>query len=90
MLKELQDMPELGSELDLDISNDIAAISQSGSFFSTLASIKPEQDFRGALHCEACLASLLRQTANVSEGLVAQMKVGYFSISFLSPESHFL
>ena len=90
MLKELQDMPELGSELDLDISNDIAAISQSGRFFSTLASIKPEQDFRGALHCEACLASLLRQTANVSEGLVAQMKVGYFSISFLSPESHFL
>ena len=66
------------------------AISQSGNFFATLASMKTERDFRGTLHCEAFLAFLLGETANVSEGLVAQMKVSYFPNSFLSPESHFL
>jgi len=90
MLNGLQDVPEGGSSLDLAISNDILAISQSSRFFATLASIKPEKDFRGTLHCEALLASLLDETADVSKGLVAQMKVGYFSSSLLSPESHFL
>ena len=66
------------------------AISQSGNFFATLASMKTERDFRGTLHCKAFLASLLGETANVSEGLVRQMQVGYFSSSCLSPESHFL
>ena len=87
MLKGLQDVPERGSILDLEISDDIMAISQSGKFFATLASIKTEKDFGGTLHCEAFLASLLDETANVSKGLVAQMKVGYFSSSFLSPDS---
>ena len=86
-LKGLQDVPEWGSILDLEISDDIMAISQSGKFFATLASIKTEKDFGGTLHCEAFLASLLDETANVSKGLVAQMKVGYFSSSFLSPDS---
>jgi len=89
-LKGLHDVPERGSNLDLEISGDITAISQSGKFFATLASMKTERDFRGTLHCEAFLASLLGETANVSEGLVRQMQVGYFSSSFLSPESHFL
>ena len=88
-LKGLQKVPKRGSKLDLEISNDITAISQSGNFFATLASMNPE-NFGGTLHCEAILASLLSETANVSEGLVAQMKVSYFPNSFLSPESHFL
>jgi hypothetical protein len=89
-LNGLQHVPERGSSLDLEISDDILAISQSGNFFATLASIRTEKDFGGTLHCEAFLASLLDGTANVSEGLVAQMKVGYLFSSFLSPDSHFL
>ena len=89
-LKGLQDMPAQGGELEIQISDDIKTMAQSGNFFATLASNTPETDFRGTLHCEAFLASILGETANVSEGLVAQMKVGYFSSSFLSPESHFL
>ena len=46
-LKGLHDIPEWGSNLDLEISDKIMAISQSGNFFATLASMKTERDFRG-------------------------------------------
>ena len=69
-LKGLHDIPEWGSNLDLEISDNITVISQSGNFFATLASMKTERGFRGTLHCKAFLASLLGETANVSEGLV--------------------
>jgi len=54
-LNGLQHVPERGSSLDLEISDDIMAISQSGKFFATLASIRTEKDFGGTLHCEAFL-----------------------------------
>jgi hypothetical protein len=85
-----QGMPARDSDLDIQITADIKTIVQSGCFFGALASKTHEMDFGGSLHCEAFLASTLGETANVSEGLVEQMKVGYFSSSFLSPESHLL
>jgi len=89
-LKALPDMPEENSKMDIQIKSDIKTIEQSGFFFSALASTDYDKGFGGALHCEAFLASILGDTANVSKDLAEQMRVGHFSSSFLSPESHFL
>lgn len=72
MLEGLDSLPKNGPKPASDI---ITAISQSAYFFKALASIQPQKDFRGSMHCEAFLVSLLHEAANGNEGL-AQLKVG--------------
>jgi len=89
-LNGLPGMPESESEEYKQISFDIKSIQQHGFFYSALASTDYDNGFGGALHCEAFLASILCDTANISKDLAVHMQVGHFSSSFLSPESHFL
>ncbi len=69
------------------ILNEIQTLCESAKFFTSLVGV---QAFTGALHCEACLASLLNKTEDVDKSILAQMQVGYVSNLFQSSESHFL
>ena len=88
-LTQLGYMPEKSNTSYLGLLPDYMALSQSYRFYAALQS-PSEAAFRGSLHCEACLASLLVGNANVSDTLAKDMEVCYFSSSFLSLESHFL
>jgi hypothetical protein len=83
-------VPPRNSPLDRDVSSVVTAISQSATFFNALASMQPDNDFRGTLHCEAFLVSLLHDAAISNQGFAAQMKVGYFFSSRSSQGSHCL
>ena len=56
------------------ITEDIESLWASCAFFTSLE--KSQRKFKGTLHCEVCLASLLDETATFSGEILAQMKVG--------------
>jgi len=64
-LKGLNGLPESDSNLFHEISDDIQSLWERTKFFGCLGDT---QAFSGMLHCEPCLASLLDETATVSEG----------------------
>jgi hypothetical protein len=61
------------------IANEIEDALKSTAFFDALSK---DSEFGGAIHCEACLASLLAKGSLVSEGTLAQMKVSQVSDLF--------
>jgi len=69
------------------ITQDINSLLAGCTFFASLDTA--QRKFMGTLHCEACLASLLDETATFSGDILAQMKVGCVTDLFLSLESHF-
>jgi hypothetical protein len=72
-----------------EITTEINSALKSISFFAGLAKISTSK-FKGSLHCEASLASLLTETSLASQDILARMKVSQVSDLFLSTESHFL
>jgi hypothetical protein len=72
-------LPEQIDQWLQDIDHDIQDLIDSAGFF---ASLEDTQPFKGALHCEASLASLLSGAANVSKNISNQMKVGYVANLF--------
>jgi hypothetical protein len=66
--------PTLESEEFSKISEDIDSLWASCMFFASLDAARKK--FTGTLHCEACLASLLDETATFNGDILAQMKVG--------------
>ena len=78
--------PSLESEEFSQITEDINSLWASCMFFASLDAAL--RKFMGMLHCEACLASLLDETATFSRDILAQMKVGCITNLFLSLESH--
>lgn len=69
--------------VDEYITADIALLCSSTQFFNCLDDGK---SFKGAVHCEACLASLLAPSAPViSEALSTQLQVSYISYPFSPP-----
>ena len=80
-------LPSLESKEFSEITEDINSLWASCMFF---ASLEPAlKKFTGTLHCEACLASLLDETATFSRDILTQMRVGCITNLFLSLESHF-
>ena len=78
--------PSLESEEFSQITEDINSLWVSCMFFASLDAAL--RKFMGMLHCKACLASLLDETATFSRDILAQMKVGCITNLFLSLESH--
>lgn len=69
------------------ISEAIDSLVESAKFFNCLNN---DQAFKGTLHCEACLASLLVEPTALSGDIPVSMEVSYISYLFLSPKSHCL
>ena len=88
-LEGLKELPRDGDKLYPEIYREVLSISQSYAFYVALASKTKDSkgDFKGTMHCEACLASLLFKDANVHNSLPEQMKVRYFSGSFFFHQS---
>jgi hypothetical protein len=71
-----------------EITTKFQSLRKSTAIFDALAK---DEKFKGALHCEALLASLLTKTPHdASEDILEQMKASQLSDLFLSPGSHFL
>ena len=72
-----------------EITTEIETAYKSTLFFSALNKTS-NSNFKGSLHCEAALASLLTEASLASKDILARMKVSQVSDLFLSTESHFL
>ena len=79
-------LPHLESEEFHKIIEDINSLVASSMLFASLDA--SQRVFKGTLHCEACLASLLDDTVTFSEDILAQMKVGCITDLFLLLKSH--
>ena len=88
ILVKLRGLDNLSPSADLfqEISSEIQSLCEGSAFFTSLGNT---QDFSGTLHGEACLVSVLNDSATTaSKDVVAQMKVGYVPNLFLFSQSH--
>jgi hypothetical protein len=71
---------DLSGNFDLEITRSIQSMLDNAKFFVDLLKMIEAPNFTGTLHCEACLASLLKYLLNDDrkhEDLLKQLKVGY-------------
>jgi len=80
-------LPHLESGEFHKITEGINSLVASSVLFASLDA--SQRVFKGMLHCEVCLASLLDETATFSRDILAQMKVGCVTDLFLLLKSHF-
>jgi hypothetical protein len=58
--------------------------SRNGAVYLFFDALRKDKEFGGAIHCEACLVSLLIEDSLVSKDILARMKVSQVSDLFLS------